>query len=86
MQAAAQMENQIAQQRLAAGQSLAGIGQSGLQQALAAAGQGLTASQAPIDLFNKYASVMYGAPSQSYGLGPVGSTTNTSNYNAGIKI
>jgi hypothetical protein len=86
MQAAAQMENQIAQQRLAAGQSLAGIGQSGLQQALAAAGQGLTASSAPIDLFNKYASVLYGAPSQSYGLGPVGSNTTTNQSNFGIKI
>jgi hypothetical protein len=66
MQAAAQVSRDIAGQRLQAGQSLAGLGQGGIGQAIGAAQQGITASMLPQELFNKYASVQFGVPSTSY--------------------
>ena len=84
--AAAQVENQIAQQRLAAGQALTGAGQTNLGQALGAAQTGITAAMTPQQLYNQYASVLYGAPAQSYGLGPTGSTSTTNQSSFGIKI
>jgi hypothetical protein len=88
-QAAAQVENQIAQQRLAAGQALTGAGQAGLGQAIGAAGQGVAASQIPMNQFAQLASIYYGLPGGSYTpnfSGTQGSTTNTSTSNFGIKI
>lgn len=88
-QTAAQVEAQIAQQRLAAGQALSGLGQGGLGQAIGAAGQGVTAAMTPQQLYNQYASVIFGTPSASYNpnfAGTQGMTTNTSNYKAGISI
>ena len=76
----------IAAQRASVGANLAQIGQGGLGQALTAAGQGITAAGAPQDLYNKYASVIFGTPSASYGLGPVGSSTTGTTSNFGIKI
>lgn len=73
-------------QRLQAGQSLAQLGQGGLGQAIGAAGQGITAAMTPQDYFNKYLAGPYGAPSASYGLGPYGQSSSSSNYNMGIKI
>ena len=73
-------------QRLAAGQSLAQLGGGQLGQALGAAGQTVTASMAPQELYNKYSSVIFGTPSASYSLGPYGQTQSSSNYNMGIKI
>jgi len=84
--ATAQVENQIAQQRLAAGQALTGAGQTNLGQALGAAGQGITAAMTPQQLYSQYASVLYGAPGQSYSLGPTGSTSTTNQSSFGIKI
>ena len=89
MQAGAQMENQIAQQRLAASQALTGAGQAGLGQALGAAGQGITAAMTPQQLYNQYSSVIFGTPSGSWNpnfAGTQGMTGGSTNYKAGISI
>jgi hypothetical protein len=62
---------------------LAQLGQGGLGQALGAAGQGVSASQVPVDLYNKYASVIFGTPAASYNpdfRGTQGSTVNSTGY------
>jgi hypothetical protein len=85
--AAAQVARDIAGQRLAAGQGLAGLGQGGLGQAIGAAGQVVSAAQLPSDLYNKYASVIFGTPAASYSpdfRGTQGVTQNTTGYQAGI--
>lgn len=65
-QTAAQVSNAIAAQRLSAAQNLASLGQSGIGQALGAAGQGVTAAMTPQQLYNQYASVIFGTPAASY--------------------
>jgi hypothetical protein len=90
-QAAANVQNQIAQQRMAAGQSLIGAGQTGIGGALGAAGQGITAAMAPQQLYNQYASVLFGTPQGAYlpnFAGTQGSTVNSNQNqsNFGIKI
>ena len=87
--AAADIQAQIAAQRLSAGQSLAGLGQGGIGQALGAAGQGVTAAMTPQQLYNQYASVIFGTPAASYTpdfRGTIGSTTNTNQtgYQMGV--
>jgi hypothetical protein len=86
-QAAAQVQSQIAAQRAQAAQSLASLGQGGIGQGLAAAGQGITAAMTPQQLYNQYASVIFGTPSGSYNANFAGtqgqSQTGTS---MGIKI
>lgn len=87
--AAAQVAKDIAGQRLAAGQALAGIGQGGLGQALGAAGQAVTAAMTPQQLYNQYASVIFGTPSASYNpdfRGTQSTTTTGTKYNMGINI
>jgi hypothetical protein len=89
--AATDIQAQIAAQRLAAGQSLAGLGQGGIGQALGAATQGITAAMTPQQLYNQYASVIFGTPSASYNpnfAGTQGSTTTSSKYGMdyGVKI
>lgn len=88
-QAAAQVEAQIAQQRAAAAQSLAGLGQAGIGQALGAAGQGITAAMTPQQLYNQYASVIFGTPSSSYNpnfAGTQGMTQTSNQTKFGISI
>jgi len=88
-QAAAGVLKDIAAQRLAAGQSLAGIGQGGIGQAIGAAGQQVTASMTPQQLYNQYASVIFGTPSSSYNpnfAGTQNTTTTGTKYNMGISI
>lgn len=85
-QAAAGVLKDIAQQRASAATNLAQFGQGGLGQAIGAAGQGVTASMVPQDLYNKYASVIFGAPSASYNLGPTGTNTTTTNTSLGLKF
>ena len=63
---AAQVQRDIANQRMSAGSTLAGLGQGGIGQALGAAGQQTTASQIPMDFYSKLASIYYGAPAGSY--------------------
>ena len=83
---AASILKDIASQRAGVGAQLAQIGQGGLSQALGAAGQGVTAAMAPQDLYNKYASVIFGTPSASYGVGPYGSSTSGTTTKLGINI
>ena len=63
---AAQVQRDIAAQRMGVGQTLAGLGQGGIGQALGAAGQQVSASQIPMDNFAKLASIYFGTPSASY--------------------
>ena len=83
---AANILKDISAQRAGVGSQLAQIGQGGLGQALGAAGQGITASMAPQDLYNKYASVIFGTPSASYNLGPTGTSQTSSSYNYGVNL
>jgi hypothetical protein len=89
MMAGAQVSRDIASQRAAAGSTLAGLGQAGIGQALGAAGQQITAAMTPQDLYNRYASVIFGTPSTSYSPnfgGTQGSTTTGTRYNMGIDL
>ena len=63
---AADIQAQIAQQRAGVGSQLAQLGQGGLGQALGAAGQQVTAAMTPQQLYNQYASVIFGTPASSY--------------------
>ena len=65
-QTAAQVQRDIAAQRMGVGSTLAGLGQGGIGQALGAAGQGVSASKVPMDFFSQLASIGFGAPSASY--------------------
>jgi hypothetical protein len=85
-QTAAGIENQIAQQRLAAGQSVSQLGQAGLGQALTAAGQGVTAAMTPQQLYNQYASVIFGTPASSYTAPLLGQTTTSNQGNYGLTL
>jgi hypothetical protein len=87
MNAAADVENKIAAQRMAAGQALIGAGQGGIGQALGAAGQQVTAATTPQQLYNQYASILFGTPSQSWNpnfSGTIGSQQSGSGYNANL--
>lgn len=83
---AANILRDISAQRAGVGAQLASIGQSGLGQAIGAAGQGVTAAMAPQDLYNKYASVIFGTPQASYSVGPYGSSASATNSKLGINI
>jgi hypothetical protein len=88
-QAAATVLNNIAQQQQTAGTTLAGLGQSGLTGAQTAAANQLTASMAPQQLYNQYASVLFGTPSTSYNpnfSGTQATTTTTANNNLGFSL
>jgi len=79
---AADLQSQIAGQRMGVGSTLAGLGQSGIGQALGAAGQQVSASMTPQQLYNQYASVIFGTPASSYNpdfRGTIGGTTSGSN-------
>jgi hypothetical protein len=65
-QTAAQVASNIAAQRANVGSTLASLGQGGIGQALGAAGNAVTASMTPQQLYNQYASVIFGTPSASY--------------------
>lgn len=87
--AAAGILRDIASQRASVGSTLAQLGQGGLGQALGAAGQGVTAAMTPQQLYNQYASVIFGTPAASYTpdfRGTQGSTVsrNESGFNFGI--
>jgi hypothetical protein len=88
-QAAAGVLKDIQAGRLAAGQALAGFGQGGIGQALGAAGQQVTAAMTPQQLYNQYASVIFGTPAASYSpdfRGTQGSTTTSTSNKFGISI
>lgn len=63
--AAAGAQAQVQQNRMAAANSILGAGQSLANIGLASTGQQLTAAQTPMDLYSKYASVVFGTPQAS---------------------
>jgi hypothetical protein len=71
---------------MSAGSTLAQLGQGGLGQSLGAAQQVVGASMVPQDLYNKYASVIFGTPAASYSLGPTGESKTGSSYNFNAKF
>lgn len=80
---AADIQSQIAGQRAGVGTQLAQLGQGGIGQALGAAGQQVSAAMTPQQLYNQYASVIFGTPSASYNpdfRGTQGSTTSGSKF------
>jgi hypothetical protein len=84
---AADLQSQIASQRMGVGQTLAGLGQGGIGQALGAAGQQVTAAMTPQQLYNQYASVIFGTPSASYNPDFRGTqATNTTGTNIGANF
>ena len=86
---AANILRDIAGQRAQVGTTLAQLGQGGIGQALGAATQGVTASMVPQDLYNKYASVIFGVPqaaSTPNFAGTQGSTTTKTGSEIGFKI
>ena len=86
-QTAAQIQANIAQQRAGASSNLASIGQQGLTSAQGAAQNAITAGMTPQQLYNQYASVIFGTPSAAYNPNFAGTQGQTSSgINAGIKI
>lgn len=87
---AAEIQKNIAAQRLAAGESLANLGQTGLGQAIGAAGQRVAAAEVPLGGLSSFANILYGTPSASYMPasfgGPARTTTSGRQFEAGIKI
>lgn len=86
---AAQIQKDTASQRMGAASQLAQLGQGGLGQALGAAGQGIQAAMTPQQLYNQYAGILYGTPSNTYTpnfAGTQGSTINTSGSKAGLDL
>ena len=65
-QTAAKVMSDIAAQRAGVGAQLAQMGAGGIGQALGAAGQGISAAMTPQQLFNTYASVLFGTPAAAY--------------------
>jgi len=84
---AAQIQQNIANQRAGVGAQLAGIGQSGLGQALTGAQAGVAASGIPMDKFAQLAGIYMGVPSQSYNpnfAGTQGSSATTNKFGFSI--
>lgn len=87
--AAAEVAKNVAAQRAAAASNLAQIGQGGIGQALGAAQMGIKAAMTPQDLYNQYASVIFGTPAASYTpdfRGTQGMTTQRSSYEFGADL
>ena len=85
MGTAAQISKDIASQRLQAASDLARLGQGGVGQAVGAAGTAAQAAFMPQDLYNRYASVIFGTPAASYSpnfAGTQGQTTTGLSFGA----
>lgn len=88
-QAAAQVLKDIANQQYAAGGQLASLGQAGLTGAQAAGANQINAAMAPQQLYNQYASVLFGTPSAAYNpnfAGTQATQTNTNQQQAGFNF
>lgn len=86
-QAAAGVARDVAQQRAQAASQLAALGQGGLGQAIGAAQTGVSAAGQPLDLYNRYASVIFGTPAQSWNpdfSGTQGRTATSNQWQANI--
>lgn len=82
---AAQIANQVAQQRQGAATSLMGYGGQALPGAISAANQIVGAANVPMDAYGRLASIAYGAPQASYNqMGPTG--TQTSGKSASARL
>jgi hypothetical protein len=89
MQAAAQVARDIQAGRLGAAQSLAGLGQGGLGQAIGAAQQGVSASMIPMNLFTQYGQALGLTPGSVYTpnfSGTQGYTANTTGSKFGFEM
>ena len=89
MQAGANLAAQLAGQKQAANLSLAQLGQSGIGQALGAAGQGITGSMIPMNYLNQYGAAMGLVPGATYNpnfSGTQGQQTTSNQSNWGIRI
>ena len=85
----ANIENQIRNQQLQAGQSLMGGGYQGLGQALNAAQTGVGASQVGMDLLAKYGNLLGMVPGSTYNpnySGTIATESGTSQSKTGISI
>lgn len=88
-QTAAQIQANIAGQRAGVGSQLAQLGQGGIGQAIGAAGQQVSAAMTPQQLYNQYASVIFGTPAASYSpdfRGTQGTTTSSSKFGMDFKF
>ena len=88
MQTAAQVQRDIAGQRAGVANQLAQLGQGGIGQALGAAGNAVSAAMTPQQLYNQYASVIFGTPSASYNpdfRGTQGSSSDKTGFDIGFK-
>ena len=83
---AAQVQRDIAGQRMGVGQTLANLGQSGIGQGLGASGAVTQAAMTPQDFYNKYASVIFGTPASASNLGPTGVNQSSSGSKVGIEL
>lgn len=63
---AAQIQKDIAAQRMNAATQLASLGQAGVTGAVDAAGRVVGAAMTPQDFYNKYSSIIFGTPAASY--------------------
>jgi len=85
---AADIQAQTAAQRAGVGQFLASQGAGNIGQALGAAGQQVSAAMTPQQLYNQYASVIFGTPAGSYTpdfRGTQGTQTSGSNFGISAK-
>jgi len=85
--AAAGAQSQVQQNRMAAANSMLGAGQSLANIGMSATGNQITAAQSPMDLYSKYAGVVFGVPQASTTpnfAGTQGSTSSGSGYNFGF--
>jgi len=84
---AANVESGITAGRASAANSLGQIGTSNLGSATGTVGQGLSATAAPVSLYNQYASTIFGAPQQTPNYsGTQGQTQSGSGKNSGINL
>ena len=86
-QTAAQVASNVAAQRAQAASTLASLGQGGIGQGLGAAGQVVSAAMAPQQLYNQYASILFGTPSAQIApdfRGTQSYTKTGTEYNFGI--
>lgn len=84
---AAQVASNIASQRANAANSLASLGQAGLGGAQQAAGNIISAAKTPQDLYNQYASIIFGTPTSSYNANFAGTQGQTkTGTSMGIQI
>ena len=79
------IQQQIAAQRASAASQLAQLGQGGIGQAVGMGGQQVSAAMTPQQLYNQYASVIFGTPAASYNpdfRGTQGLTTTGNKFGA----